>query len=519
MKKNTTVLAYHQRLPEEIREAVFRTLLCLRIYEDNSVEELWDEDILKELLEEHKGFQHWKLFEDKVKSIDGTPSRIWRGVLEQVGRTVLTQAERMDLFYFLAGITTDEEEWSWQLCKDNGRPYTKVNYIYLLKDCVSSYRENNEGKFPETYFDLTKRPTFKYGFLTYSADDGANNGQAIRYKLEGDALKIRIKLLDENWDWMWFETSITLSEKVMEKLTNGGKLVAPDLRRNHDKVFLDVKVKVPNAVSESENYLSVDWGIRKLLTMTIATPDGTQIERPLFFKWSPILGKLKRILHSIDELKSARTKYEEDSEHYRVLAREIARNWEKFSNLQKQLAHTAANTIIDLAFAYNVGHVYIEDLSDMKGMKLGKKLNRIINGTVRGQLFDKVEYKAKLNGIKLERPVKAWGTSQYCPEGSGKKGKRYTAPNGKEKKGSGWFKSETCSLDADVVGSKNVMRRAVFGFRLDHERRLPYKASPPGEPFGRGGRKAQELKRSLSGWHGNIKVTPFSLLCSVRDLE
>ena len=98
---NTTTLAYHQRFPEEIREEILRTLLCVRTWEDNLVEELWDEDKLKELLEEHKGFQHWKLLENKVKKIDGVPSRIWRGVLEQVGRTLLAQAERMELFCFL----------------------------------------------------------------------------------------------------------------------------------------------------------------------------------------------------------------------------------------------------------------------------------------------------------------------------------------------------------------------------------------------------------------------------------
>ena len=269
------------------------------------------------------------------------------------------------------------------------------------------------------------------------------------------------------------------------------------------------------------NYISVDWGVKKLLTITICDPEGNQLEQPFFFKWIPLLGKLKRILHSIDELKSARTKYEEGSERYRILSREIARNWEKFSNLQKQLAHTAANTLIDIALAYNVGHIFVEDLSDLKSKNLGRKLNRIINGTVRGQLFDKVRYKAELNGIKLERPVKAWHTSQYCPEGSGVKGKRYVTSNkkSKERKGGGWFKSEACSLDADYVGSKNVMRRVIFGFRLNHERRLPYAAPSPGEPFGRGGRKMQELKKNLSGWHGNVRVTPSSPFYLVRDLE
>lgn len=294
--KNTTTLAYHQRLPEEIGEEVVRTLLCVRIWEDTLTEDLWDEEKLKELLEEHRGFQHWKLLESKVKKIDGVPSRIWRGILEQIGRTLLAQAKRMELFYFLKGTTTDENEWSWELCKENGRQFVKANYIYLLKDCVGAYRER-EGKFPDTYFDLTRCPTFKYGLLLYSVDDGAEKGQAIQYRLEGNVLKIRIKLLDEGWDWKWFETEVTLSEKVTEKLAKGGKLVAPDLRRDHEKVFLDVKVQAENEVPEVAlaNYLSVDWGVKKLLTITICDPEGNKLSQPFFFKWTPLFGKLKRI--------------------------------------------------------------------------------------------------------------------------------------------------------------------------------------------------------------------------------
>jgi putative transposase len=510
MKSNNTTLSYDICLPDEIQEPCLNTLDFLQPYFADLIKKFWTEDKLKDLLDSYNGLQHWKLLEQKTDRPKEVPSRIWRGILDIAGRILLTQAERMDLFYFLADLTREEKEWSWELCKDNGRQYTKSNYVYLLQDNVRAYREEYD-KFPDSYFDLVRCPVPRYGIITYAPDDGPATGQAIRYSLEDDILTVRLKVFNGT-KWVWIEDSFELPETIMEKLNDGGKLVSPDLRRDHKQVFLDVKIKVENESPKGENIMVIDWGTtRKLLTMLIVTPEGEQISQPIFLKYRPILGKMKRIRSEIDHLYSVRSKHEKESDEYKKYSWHIAQNWNKFRNLQKELAHLASNTMVDLAMAYEVKSIYVEDLAQLSSWKFSRELNRLINNTVRSQIYDKVRYKGKLKGIKLERPVKAYWTSQTCPI-SGIRGKRYHTPNRAERKGGGWFKSKCFSADADYVACLNLARRVLFGFSLNHERRITYTVSSSDVLFRPRWEGISKLRKALKGWNGTTTVTPVSVL-------
>lgn len=509
VKPKTTTLAYDIRLPDNIQELSLNTLDFLQPYLADVIQKFWTEDKLKELLEAYNGLQHWKLLETKIDRPKEISSRIWRGVLDIAGRILLTQAERMDLFYFLADLTREEKEWSWELCKDNGRQYTKANYIYLLQDSVRAYREEQD-KFPGSYFDLVRCPVPRYGILTYAPDDGAATGQAIRYSLKGDVLTVRLKVLDDQ-KWVWKETSFDLPKTVKEKIDGGGKLVSPDLRRDHKNVFLDIKIKVKNEEPQGENIMVIDWGTtRKLLTMLIVTPEGEQISQPIFLKYRPLLGKMKRIRSQIDHLYSVRSKHEKESDEYKKYSWHIAQNWQKFRNLQKELAHLASNTVVDLAMAYEVKSIYVEDLAQLSSWKFSRELNRIINNTVRGQIYEKVKYKGRLKGITLEKPVKAYYTSLTCPL-TGVRGKRYHVANRGERKGGGWFKSPSFSADADYVACLNLARRVLFGFSLNHERRITYTVSSSDGLFRPRWEGMFKLRKALKGWNGTVQVTPVSV--------
>jgi putative transposase len=511
-KTNTTTLAYDIRLPKEVQYLSLQTLGFILPVENVLIERFWSEEKLKELKETITTKQVWKHLEGILDRPAEIPSRVWRGILEVVGRTILAQAERMELFYFLKGITTNEKEWCWQLCKDNGKPFVKANYIYLLKDAVEVYRKKND-RFPDSYFDIARKPELKNGLLTYAPDDG----QAIRYDLEGTLFKVRLKLFDGE-NWVWKETSFELPDVVKEKLEQG-TMVSPDLRQKNGKVFLDLKVKLPDQEKTGKNKMFVDWGVtRKLLTVIIVTPDGTQIGSPIFLKYDGILRKLHRIRQAIDHLKKTRGKIarRKDTKRWDRYTYLIGQHWDKYKQLQKELSHLASNTLIDIAEAYDCDSIFVEDLATLKAKKYSRWLNRIINNTVRGQIYSKVEYKGKLKGIKLEKPVKAWHTSQYCPL-SGELGKRYTAPNGEPKEGGGWFVSNACSLDADYIACKNLVRRVLFDFKLSRPKSLGYiPRDTLGKQFSRGTEGLRNLRRTLSGWNGGVKVVPDSVFYPLR---
>lgn len=514
-KKSSLTRSYDYRLPKDIQTDCLRTLYFLLPVENNLLEQFWSEDFLKAL----KGCetkQVWKWLEPQLERPSNIPSRIWRGVLEQVGRILRTQADKQDLFYFLKELTTDESKWCWQLCCDNGRRFVKANYIYALKDVVERYKEKNDGRFPETYFDITKCPKMKNGIVTYAPDDG----QAIKYELEETAFKVQLKVLDENDKWVWKETTFDLPDIVFTRLEENGCMKKPDLRQKNGKAFLDLKVetKVEPTQENACNKVFVDWGTtRKLLAIIVVTPDGTQLGTPIFLKYEHIFGKLHRIRQHIDHLKKTRKKVARRKDtrrwdRYTVL---INQAWTKYKELQKELAHLASDVLVDIATAFDCDEIYVEDLASLKSQTFGRKLNRIINNTVRSQIYNKVEYKGKLHGVKTKY-VKPWDTSQYCPV-SGIRGKRYTAPDGIPKAGGGWFISDAYNADADYVACKNLARRVLFDFSLAKAKALAYKERVilP-KQFGGGFDGLRNLQRSLSGWTSGIAVVPLSLQHPLR---
>ena len=185
----------------------------------------------------------------------------------------------------------------------------------------------------------------------------------------------------------------------------------------------------------------------------------------------------------------------------------VSQAWNKYHELQKELAHLASNVLVDIAEAYNCDEIYVEDLSTLKAKRFSRKLNRIINNTVRSQIYNKVSYKGQLKGIKLHY-VKAWWSSQTCPL-TGVRGKRHLAPDKDPKEGGGWFISDSFSADADYVACKNLARRVLFDFSLAKAKALAYtERATLGKQFGRGVDGLRNLRKALSGWDRRVTVTP-----------
>jgi len=508
--------AYDYRLPREIQKDCLRTLGLVLPIENDLLESLWSESFLEQLGLTCDTKYVWKWLEPRMERPEGLPSRIWRGILEQVGRTLKAQAVRLDLFRFLKSITTNEQEWCWQLCRDNGKPFVKANHIYSIKEAVCRYRCKNAGKFPERYFDITGCPRLRNGIITYAPDDG----QAIRYDLEGTTFKVRLKVIDEEGTWTWRETSFELPGIVLERLGDG-TMRSPDLRCKDGKAFLDLKVESKNSGARDNcprNKLFADWGTtRKLLAIIAVTPGGAQMGPPIFLKYEGVFGKLHRIRQHIDHLKKARAKVarRKDRRRWDRYTALIGQAWSKYHELQKELAHLASNALVDIAEAYGCDAIYVEDLSTCKSKNFSRKLNRIINNTVRSQIYNKVAYKGKLKGLSLHY-VKAWWTSQTCPL-TGVRGKRFTAPDGIRRAGGGWFISEACSLDADYVACKNLARRALFDFSLNRAKALAYKERATlAKQFRQGTGGLRNLRKALSGWNYGVKIVPGSVFYPLR---
>ena len=181
-------------------------------------------------------------------------------------------------------------------------------------------------------------------------------------------------------------------------------------------------------------------------------------------KCDAIQKKLFRIREEIDNLKAKRDKLPKGSTLALWYNREISKKWNKYRAIQKQLSHLASNVIVEIAKIYNCSRIYVEWLGSLKSRKLSKTLNWKINSQVRQQIYEKVEYKANLCGISLEKPINPAWTSQFCPK-CGKHGYHVKASDrlNERKKSGGWFYCKNCgyNADRDYVATRGAILRTT----------------------------------------------------------
>ncbi|MFQ6052495.1 MAG: zinc ribbon domain-containing protein, partial [Candidatus Hydrothermarchaeota archaeon] len=400
------------------------------------------------------------------------PSRINRGLLEIAGRMLRSLKDRRELYSLLKETGKEPQDWDYELLKKDSL-YRKSQYIENLKEQALNYLKENDS-LPEDYLDLVDFPKLKNGMITYSPDDG----QAIKLETNGKEIKVCLKVLKEDIDrsesrsdWEWIKLTCALPDIVAEK---DQQLLQPSLRLSNISgrltPVLDLKISVEeNEKKESKNFLTVDWGLNKLVTVCVFSESGEQISRPFFLKSNAIQNKLFLLRKEIDNLKSKRDKLPYGATKANWYNREIAKKWNKFSSIQKQLSHMAANVIVEIARIYNCSRIYVEWLKSLKSRKFGRRLNWKINSQVRQKIYEKVEYKANLAGISLERPINPGWTSQFCPK-CGKRGLNVKASDRLDErtKSGGWFYCKNCgyNADRDYVACQNLARLALYGNKL-----------------------------------------------------
>jgi len=419
-----------------------------------------NEEILNSLEQGTK--RAYKILEDKIINEQKLPSRINRGALEITGRTLRGFNDRKTLYELLLKVEPDPNKWDYKKLIKQEQIYKKSQYVVNLKEQMLNFIAKNE--FPENYFQLQKPPKIKNAIITYAPDDG----QAIKIEQNKQGVSIKIKVINKEDDkvkWEWIEIKLQLPENLRNV-----KLVAPDLRWDciHDQWLpvLDYKIEVPcQDEQKPQCFLTVDWGIRKIITIGIFDKQGRQITTPIFLKFEPIQKKLLRIRKEIDYLKVKRDILQKNSSLWRKYNREIARRWRKYRAINKSLAHLTANVIVLIAKIYNA-EVYFEWLKSLRSKNKSKKLNWLINSTIRQVIYDNVHYKAKLLGVKVNKPLPPAYTSQYCPR-CGKKGHHIKAPDCKDQisKKYGWFVCQHCGFNADrdYVGCCNLARKVLYG--------------------------------------------------------
>ncbi|WP_372369504.1 zinc ribbon domain-containing protein [Candidatus Uabimicrobium sp. HlEnr_7] len=463
--KNGQVLAFPIPIKnKEVVEKLRETLVYVQ-EKANEYLEFAHKNKLYGIFDENKSKYSYKVLEPifvKLYKESKMPSRINRGVLEIVGRTMRQIRDRMRVFDLLMNETTDPKQWTNKLLIKN-EIFEKAHYVKNIKEQVVNYKRKYRNV-PEDFYALQKPPKIKKKILTYAPDDG----QAIKINKHKNKIKLSFKVINRKGTkikWSWLETIIKLPAFLEDK-----QITSPDIRfdciRGDYLPVLDFKVTIPKPKKQkNENFITIDWGVRKLITLCVFNNKGEQLSQPHFTNFNRIQQKLERIYKDIDIWKSKRDKLLYKNSLFKKCNREIAKRWNKISAINKEISHTAANIIVFFAKNYNCSKIYYEDLRSLKSRSHSRNKNRQINTTVRQKIISFVDYKAALSGISIQKPIHPAGTSSICPKCS-HKGQHLKASDStcKKHKSHSWFYCQNCkfSADRDYIACLNIARKIIF---------------------------------------------------------
>jgi len=170
-------------------------------------------------------------------------------------------------------------------------------------------------------------------------------------------------------------------------------------------------------------------------------------------------GKNKRVA----ELTRLIDKCQKGSRRRRKLKRRKARVLERYARQTHNLLHHSANQIIDFCVAREAGTLVVGDVADIsrnkhKTRKGSRRSNQENSGNPLGQLYNYLEYKGALRGVRLVKLDEAY-TSQTCPHCSHRRkpvGRIYRCTN------------PECGFVGvrDEVGAANILNKYLHGGKM-----------------------------------------------------
>jgi putative transposase len=497
-------LSYPLRLPDAVQGAALRLLDTSRAVINATVATLWER--LDDFGERETRYAY-----KQVTALIGSPEphgdRQWRCEAEQAGRILRAQAARKKQFALILPLLSEgligphrEKQAAGKnrqaikaaltcLRDEHSDGGSAVELQSLIEQACNFYL--TQGCFPDTYEEMQPIPVLKVGILPYAGDDGGEQGQAYRLRLdlEGCCCYFAFRAPDQSGQWSsrWTEpqTLLPLPDPLLEHL-RGGESLAPTLREIAEAdgsryAVLDfiVEVPVPELAEGAriQRVLGWDWGVRTLATATVLDLSGNRLAPPLFLDTGGFDGRQAHTRRHIDRLKATVAKLEARRDRFpvgderrepserklAVLRREIACCWRKYEARNNDLAHLAANILLVLASVWEVELISGESLKSLKsegrgrGAK-GRWVNWRNNAQIRGALWRVLSYKCHLSGLHLvwQHPR---GTTHTCPH-CGQPAHTYASPalDAKKLEAGPWLRCFACGWNGarDYAAAINI---------------------------------------------------------------
>ncbi len=454
------------------------------------IEQYWTIEHLKGI-NEHS-YQAWKYFDEAFDNFDlYLPSRYKRCVMQKVGETLRSQADKYEAFQSIQTVLPNHKirrihtrRIKHQLW--DSKEYIKSEYVDLLINQLNSYYDKH-GKFPKSYFDIQECPKYSKGVLPYSADDGPKRGQAIKYAYDESALTVKIKTPDTlepqtRGDWTWKEHELD-GYKAFHELVEHGSLSAPSFQPSQTKTDIEyyelsfpIEIEHQEKTDDVETVLAIDGGIRKDSTVVVLDKDGEQLSTPYFIQ-NTERERMQNLNRERNQLNSKLAYLRQEGRDYTDSFKQVQAEYERVNNKirhkREQLVHDVSNQVLALALVYDVDAIVHEDLRSLSPPKGNGQLSWELSSWARREIISKIEYRAEIAGLHVKK-VRPNNTSKSCPR-CGSTGHTTKSPDHfHEVWFGGHFRCDNArcgfQADRDYVGAVNVAR--VFFSEtatLDHD--------------------------------------------------
>ena len=481
------------RLPDEDEKRFERLATLSRRVANHALEDHWTPTHLDGIA--NSSHQAWKYFHEHepFEELDlYLPSRFRRCILQKVGETLRSHADRREAFQSIQNVLPahkirrihrrqiKEELW-------DGRDYLSSGYVDILIDQLNSYYDRH-GTYPDTYVEMQDCPAYDSGVLPFSADDGPTSGQAVTYQYDSDSEMLMVRLKtpdtltpDTRGDWSWTEYERDGYEAFHDLLAHGD-LSAPEFqpsRRKNGNAYYELSFPVEVEHAEPSDgtdcVLALDAGLRKDMTAIVVTEDGEQLSTPQFIQFTDRDGmrRLHRERAQLnDRLSALRQDGRAHTDEFAHIHSEYERVNSKLQHKREQLTHDVANQVLAVALLYDVDAIVHEDLRSLSAPRDEGTLSWELSSWARRDIIENIEYRAECVGVDVQR-VYPQGTSRSCPR-CGSPGHTCKSPDhNHEQWWGGHFRCDNalCGFegDRDYTGALNVAR--VFfsdGNTLDH---------------------------------------------------
>ena len=269
-------------------------------------------------------------------------------------------------------------------------------------------------------------------------------------RIEGNKIKLSLsKRMQEKYE---VKSLNFLIPRKLRKLVDFSRVKMIKIKQEVKNIEINViyEREEKKAIEENTNIMSIDLGLNNIVGCT-----NKDNSNSILISGKEAKSKNKYINEKIKKLQQIEMKMRKTSKKYKN-TKQIKKLYEYRKNYMNTYMHKVSKIVIEYAKVNKCGVIVIGDLKDIKqGMNYNKNFVQI----PLYKLVQKIEYKAKLEGIKVEKISEKYTSGVSALDREDIIKENY---NKRRRISRGIFVTNRgIKINADINGSLNILRKYI----------------------------------------------------------